>query len=115
MDMDILIFIEFAVYSERVGAGADIGHRRMGALLHNVAQRARELELARAVEHCGLTLEQLTADGGPRKSVDYAYLIGIPETLLFKLRVAEQRQKVALLDAYLLLALGYALGGLAAD
>lgn len=87
----------------------------MGALLHNVAQRARELELARAVEHRGLNLEQLTADGGPRKSVDYTYLVGIPETLLFKLRVAEQSQKVALLDAYLLLALGYALGGLAAD
>ena len=87
----------------------------MGALLHHIAERTGKLELARAVEHCGLNLEQLAADGSPRKPVDHADLIGIPELLFLELRVAEQSLKIALFDAYLLLALSYTLGGFAAD
>ena len=87
----------------------------MGALLHHIAERAGELKLARAIEHGRFDLEQLAADGSPRKPVDHADLIGIPELLFLELRVAEQSLKIALFDAYLLLALSYTLGGFAAD
>ena len=87
----------------------------MGALLHHIAERAGELKLARAIEHGRFDLEQLAADGGPRKSVDHADLIGIPELLFLELRVTKQSLKIALFDAYPLLALSYTLGGFAAD
>ena len=56
MNMDIFIFIKPLVNAQSLCPAADKCHRRLAGLLHYIAEIARKLDLAAAVEHCDLDI-----------------------------------------------------------
>ena len=82
--MDIFIFIKLLVNAQSLCPASDKCHRRLAGLLHYIAEIARKLDLAAAVEHCDLDIKHLAADGGPCKTSNKADLICVTATLGLK-------------------------------
>ena len=58
--------------AQALGPGPHEGQGQVGALLHDLAQLAGELEVALAGQAGGLDGEQVAARGGPGQAVDHA-------------------------------------------
>ena len=77
MHVNGLAFEELGVDVERVGIGPDVGHGRLGALAHDVAEHAGEHEaLFRARHHGHLHEQDIPAHRRPRQSRGHAGTVG---------------------------------------
>ena len=114
--MDILVLIKLRVDAEQLRTAADIGDGGLRRLLHDIAEVAGQLELARAVEHGDFDIEHFPADGRPRKAAHKADLVLRIDTLRLVARRAEIIGHAAGAQLHALaLTERDALGGLAAD
>ena len=114
--MDILVLIKLRVDAEQLRTAADIGDGGLRRLLHDVAEVAGQLELARAVEHGDFDIEYFPADRRPRKAAHKADLVLRIDTLRLVARRAEIIGHAAGAQLHALaLTERDALGGLAAD
>ena len=114
--MDILVLIKLRVDAEQLRTAADIGDGGLRRLLHDVAEVAGQLELARAVEHGNFDIEHFPADGRPRKAAHETDLVLRVNVLRLKARGAEIVGHAAGAQLHALaLAECDALGRLAAD
>ena len=114
--MDILVLIKLRVDAEQLRTAADIGDGGLRRLLHDVAEVAGQLQLARAVEHCDFDIEHFPADGRPGKAAHETDLVLRVNVLRFKARGAEIVGHAAGAQLHALaLAERDALGRLAAD
>ena len=105
MNMDIFILIEIRINSEHVRVTADAVDRDFRALLHNVAKRTCQLQLARAVHQSDFYRQQLTADRRPCKSVDNTDFVLFVQLLRQILLVTEQTLNLRFIYFEALLAL----------
>src|SRR5690606_17082927 len=76
--------------AELLRVRADVAERRLGGLLHDVAELPRELELARAEHARGLDEEDLSADARPREARRDARLLRALRDLARVARGAEE-------------------------
>ena len=68
VNMDVLRLIKIGRNAEMRRPRADVAHRRLDGFLHHIAEIARQLQLAGAIDHVDLDLQRLAADRRPRKS-----------------------------------------------
>ena len=116
MDVDVVLLVEVLRQAEGIGAAADVGERGLRRLLHDVAELARQDELALALEHGDFSRQDRTADFGPghaRRDADLRLLLRLR---LQELHAAEEVRQVAARHADgRLFALDDLARGLAAD
>ena len=65
VDVDVELLVEVGVGVVHLGAAADVGDGRAGRLLHDVAERAGQRQVALALEEARLGHEDLAAGLGP--------------------------------------------------
>ena len=71
VDVDVLLLIEILVDAIAVAQAADTGDGSAGRFLHHISQRAGQLQLAGSFHHSDFRLQNLSADRGPRQSIDH--------------------------------------------
>ena len=116
VDVDVVLLVEVLRQAEGIGAAADVGERGLRRLLHDVAELARQDELALALKHGDFSRQDRTADFGPghaRRDADLRLLLRLR---LQELHAAEEVRQVAARHAdRRLFALDDLARGLAAD
>ena len=96
--MHIIFFVEIGVNAELFGSRADAGNGDLCRLLHDVAERTGDDDLARAWNGSSLDRERCTADSRPRKTVYEAYRVSLGEVVVLELSRAEVFLKVLRVD-----------------
>ena len=96
VDMDVLRLVEVRRDAELLRPLAQARECRAAALLHHVAQVARELDLAAAIHHADLDGQNFAAHLGPRKAVHHADKILFRDAVLRDARRAEEVREVFL-------------------
>ena len=86
MHVDVDVPVELLAQPQVLRARADVAQRGLRRLLHHFAKLPRRGQLALAVQHLHLGLQNRSADLGPRQAGDQPNL-----ALLVHLRVAELR------------------------
>ena len=116
MDVDVVVFVEVLGQVQHVGTAADVRKAGLRRFLHDVAELARQDQLALAFEHGDFRRQDVAADfrpGHARHDADLRLLLG----LCFEVfRLAEVVRELLLRDAdWRFLAFDDASGGFAAD
>ena len=88
--MDVLRLVEVRRDAELLRPLAQARECRAAALLHHVAQVARELDLAAAIHHADLDGQNFAAHLGPRKAVHHADKVLFGNLLLCSTRRTEE-------------------------
>ncbi len=63
--MDVEVLVEVLGKAQELSPGADVGHRRLGRLLHHLAEFSGDGQLPLPREGDHLDVEEFTADLGP--------------------------------------------------
>jgi len=82
--VDVVLLVKVIRQAKRFGTAADVGERGLRRLLHDVAELARQDELALALEHGDFRRQDVAADFGPGHARNDADL-----RLLLRLRLDE--------------------------
>ena len=98
MDMDVGVLIEIGVDAQHLGTRTDEGDRSLCALLHDLAEIAGDLDLARTGYGSDLDLQHLTANARPRQTVDDADLVLLGHVILLELGRAQEGFQVSRMD-----------------
>ena len=117
VDVDVLLLEQLGIDLERITPAADVAQRCLGALLHDIAQLAREDQQALPRHPQGLDEQHVAAHGGPGQARDHADAWSLEALVLQELHGAQQLVEGLVVEGELLLegALGHAAGHLAAD
>ncbi len=89
--------MEVAGQAELLRAGADVGHRRVGGFLHDLAEASGDQELALAGGHRDLRLEQVAADlgvGETGRDADPVLGLGLAEAVALDAQVLADELRI---------------------